>query len=170
MREVLVAAGSNVEPVRHLSRAVRAMSARFPGLRLSRAYRNKAVGFEGEDFVNLVAAFETALPPRAVLEILHAIEADCGRARKAPKWAPRTMDLDLLLFGELQLDEPGLRLPRPDLLKRPYMLGPAAEVAPHAVHPVEQETLAELWSRFEREAQARGVHELIPVALEPARP
>lgn len=170
MREVLVAAGSNVDPVRHLARAARAMAARFPGLRLSRAYRNKAVGFVGEDFVNLVAAFETELSPREVLGILHGIEAECGRTREAPKWAPRTMDLDLLLFGDLQLDEPGLRLPRPDLLKRPYMLGPAAEVAPDAVHPVEQATLSELWLRFERDAQAKGVHELIPVSLEPARP
>lgn len=170
MREVLVAAGSNVDPVRHLARAVRALSARFPGVRLSRAYRNKAVGFEGEDFVNLVVAFDTDLPPREVLGILHGIEAECGRAREAPKWAPRTMDLDLLLFGELQLDEPGLRMPRPDLLKRPYMLGPAAEVAPGAMHPVEQKTLAQLWARFEREAQAKGVHELIPVSIEPAQP
>jgi len=62
------------------------------------------------------------------------------------------MDLDVLLYGDLVRDEPGLKLPRPDLLKRAYMLGPLAQLAPALVHPTEKLTIAELWRRFDRSA------------------
>ncbi len=160
MTPVLVAAGSNIEPVRHLAAAVRDLAQDFPGLRRSAAYRNAAVGFDGDDFINLVVAFDSELAPAAILARLHAIEARCGRAREAPKWAPRSMNLDLLLYGDLVLDTPALRLPRPDLARRAYMLGPATEVAPDLRHPTLGLTLAELWARFDRDA-----HPLVPVAL-----
>ena len=82
-----------------------------------------------------MAGFDTALPVHAVLAQLHAIEALCGRPRDAPRWAPRSMDLDVLLYDDLICEEPGLKLPRPDLLKRAYMLGPLAELAPDLMHP-----------------------------------
>jgi 2-amino-4-hydroxy-6-hydroxymethyldihydropteridine diphosphokinase len=147
---VYVAAGSNVEPERHLALAVAELAREFPDARSSPWYRNRAVGFEGADFINLVIGFTTALPVRAVLERLHAIEARCGRGRDAPRWAPRTMDLDVLLYGELVCDEPGLKLPRPDLLKRAYMLGPLAALAPEVMHPTAHLTIGELWRRFDR--------------------
>jgi 2-amino-4-hydroxy-6-hydroxymethyldihydropteridine diphosphokinase len=149
---VYVAAGSNVEPERHVALAVAELAREFPGARSSPWYRNRAVGFEGADFINLVVGFTTSLPVRAVLERLQAIEARCGRARDAPRWAPRTMDLDVLLYGELVCDEPGLRLPRPDLLKRAYMLGPLAALAPEVMHPSAHLTIGELWQRFDRSA------------------
>jgi 2-amino-4-hydroxy-6-hydroxymethyldihydropteridine diphosphokinase len=62
------------------------------------------------------------------------------------------MDLDVLLYGQLVCDQPGIRLPRPDLLKRAYMLGPLAALAPQLLHPTEQRTIAELWQQFDREA------------------
>jgi len=149
---VLVAAGSNVEPVANLRRALDSLARHYPGLVVSRAWRNRAVGFEGEDFLNLVIGFDTADDVRAVLERLHEAETLCGRARFAPKWAPRSMDLDILLYGDRVCDEPGLVLPRPDLVRRAYMLGPAAEIAPGTVHPTLGVTLAELWRDFAREA------------------
>ena len=66
----------------------------------SRAYRNVAVGFEGPDFINLVVGFSAAQPLESVIARLRAIETQCGRPRYAPKWASRTMDLDVLLFGD----------------------------------------------------------------------
>jgi 2-amino-4-hydroxy-6-hydroxymethyldihydropteridine diphosphokinase len=152
MPEVYVAAGSNVEPERHLQQAVAELEREFPGVRCSSWYRNRAVGFDGDDFINLVAGFSTALPVHAVLERLHAIEGRCGRGRDAPRWAPRSMDLDVLLYGDLVCEEPGLKLPRPDLLKRAYMLGPLAELAPEVVHPTAGLSVAELWRRFDRQA------------------
>jgi 2-amino-4-hydroxy-6-hydroxymethyldihydropteridine diphosphokinase len=149
---VYVAVGSNVEPERNLALATRELRREFPGVRFSPWYRNRAVGFEGADFINLVAGFTTALPIDAVLSRLHAIEAFCGRPRDAPRWAPRSMDLDVLLYDELICDQPHLKLPRPDLLKRAFMLGPLAALAPELVHPTEKVTIGELWRRFDRAA------------------
>ena len=152
MPAVYVGAGSNVAPMHNLARAVAELQREFPGARCSPWYRNRAVGFEGDDFINLVAGFDTALPVQAVLSRLHAIEMLCGRARDAPRWAPRPMDLDVLLYGDLVCDEPGLRLPRPDLLRRAYMLGPLAALAPEVVHPTMHLTAGELWRRFDQAA------------------
>jgi len=149
---VYVAAGSNIEPERNLARAVAELAREFPGARFSPWYRNRAIGFAGEDFVNLVAGFDTGRPVSGVLDRLHAIETLCGRPRAAPRWAPRSMDLDVLLYGDLVCDEPGLKLPRPDLLRRAYMLGPLAQLAPALVHPTAQLTIGELWRRFDRSA------------------
>jgi 2-amino-4-hydroxy-6-hydroxymethyldihydropteridine diphosphokinase len=145
---VFVAAGSNIEPERNVALAMEQIASSFPGARFSPAYRNRAVGFDGPDFINLVAEFDTDLPVRQVVEKLRAIEELCGRPRAAPKWAPRSMDLDILLYGDLVCDEPDLKLPRPDLLKRAYMLGPLAALAPEVVHPTEGQTIGELWERF----------------------
>ncbi|MGH8327145.1 MAG: 2-amino-4-hydroxy-6-hydroxymethyldihydropteridine diphosphokinase [Steroidobacteraceae bacterium] len=152
MPQVYVAAGSNVDPERHLAQAVRELEREFGALRCSPWYRNAAVGFEGEDFINFAVGFESALPVREVLARLHRIEERCGRPRQAPKWAPRAMDLDILLYGDLVCAEPGLTLPRPDLMQRAYMLGPLADLAPSVVHPTAGITIGELWERFDRAA------------------
>jgi len=159
--QVLVAAGSNVEPLVNLRRALDTLAAHYPALRRSTAYRNRAVGFEGEDFINLVVGFDTGDDVRTVMDHLHEAETLCGRARHAPKWAPRSMDLDILLFGDRVCDEPGLVLPRPDLVRRAYMLGPAAELAPATVHPTLGVTLADLWRDF-----AQGEHPMAAVDIE----
>lgn len=149
---VYVAAGSNVDPARNLRLAAAELRRAFGDVRFSAAYRNAAVGFEGEDFINFVAGFRTRLGVHEVVAILQRIEGLCGRARDAPKWAPRSMDLDILLYGDRVGEEPGLILPRPDLLRRPYMLGPTAELAPALRHPVSGLTMAELWAAFDRDA------------------
>src|SRR5919199_5575746 len=105
MPQVFVAAGSNIEPERHLAVAAREMKAAFPDVRFSPWYRNKAVGFEGDDFINFVASFTTELSVQEVVKRLRAIETACGRPREAPKWAPRSMDLDILLYGDMVHEE-----------------------------------------------------------------
>ncbi len=152
MPAVYVAIGSNVDPERNLARALAELARLFPGMRASAWYRNRAVGFSGADFVNAVVGFETDLSLEEVLGRLHAVEALCGRARDAPKWAPRAMDLDVLLYGDRVCEGPPASLPRPDLLKRAYMLGPLAEIAPGVRHPTAQATIAELWNQFDRAA------------------
>ena len=151
---VFVAAGSNVEPERHLARACADIAHTWPDAHFSRAYRNVAVGFEGPDFINLVVGFSAAQPLAYVIERLRGIETNCGRPRYAPKWASRTMDLDVLLFGDLVEKTADYTLPRPDLLKRPYMLGPLAEIAPDVVHPLAGKTIGELWAAFDRDGHA----------------
>lgn len=149
---VYVSAGSNVSPLESLAKALGLLRARFPDLVVSPAYANGAVGFTGADFINLALGFHTTLPLAEVLTALHAIEVECGRGRTAAKWAPRRMDLDVLLYGDLVGEFPGAKLPRPDLARRAYMLGPLAAIAPGVVHPTLRRTIGELWAEFDQAA------------------
>lgn len=107
-------------------------------LRASRLYRTPAWGRRDQpDFVNAAAALETALSPRELLDALLAIERDFGRDRgdDDARWGPRTLDLDLLLYGDAIIDQPGLRVPHPHLHERAFVLVPLLEIAPGAVIP-----------------------------------
>jgi 2-amino-4-hydroxy-6-hydroxymethyldihydropteridine diphosphokinase len=152
--EVWVSAGSNIEPERWLRMACRDLAARFGPLTLSGVYRNPALGMEGDDFLNLVIGFRTALPPEAVVAELERLHDLAGRVRSAGSWTPRTLDLDLLLYGDQVIDRPGVRVPRKDVVKYGFVLGPLAEAAPGLRHPVSGLTMAELWDRFDRDAAA----------------
>jgi 2-amino-4-hydroxy-6-hydroxymethyldihydropteridine diphosphokinase len=90
---------------------------------------------EQPDFVNAVAAIETELRPRELLDDLLSVERELGRVRTGPRFGPRTIDLDLLLYGDLQLDEPGLTLPHPRLHERRFVLEPLFELDPALVVP-----------------------------------
>ena len=160
MADAYVAAGSNVRPRANLTLALAMLRQEFPGLRVSPAYRNRAAGFEGEDFVNLVAAFPCTLPLPALLARLKEIEHALGREPGAAKWGPRTLDLDLILYGDLTGDFGGKRLPHQDLVTRAWVLGPLAALAPELRHPVTGERIGELWHRFDR-----GLHPLAETSL-----
>jgi 2-amino-4-hydroxy-6-hydroxymethyldihydropteridine diphosphokinase len=161
MPDVFVAAGSNIDPQLQLRAALSALRRVYAPLQVSPAYRNRAVGFSGDDFINLVVGFATAHSPAQVREQLQAIEAACGRASNAPRWAPRSMDLDILLYGSLVSQAAGMLLPRPDLVRRPYMLKPLADIAPELVHPTLGRTIGELWQDFPQDG-----HELVPISID----
>ena len=96
-------------------------------------------------YVNAVAALDTDLSPLALLDALQTIELEQGRTRKAERWGPRTLDLDILLFGERQLDEPRLTVPHYHMHARAFVLYPLAEIAP-ALHLPDGRALSELLS------------------------
>ena len=162
MPRVYVAIGGNVEPERWFPLAAGELRRRFPGVRFSSCYRNPAYGFDGADFINAVAGFDTTMDADFVLAQCHEIEAACGRRRDDPKWAPRVMDLDLLLYGDTVASTAAFRLPRPDLLQRCYMLRPLAEIAPELPHPTTGRTIAEHWQQLSREPHAL---EILPLDL-----
>lgn len=133
--------GGNVgEAADTLTAAFAAIDA-LPGTRLlraSRLYRTPAWGREDQpDFINAVAAVQTTLAPRALLDRLLDIERDFGRHREAEqaRWGPRSLDLDLLLYGDEAIDEPGLRVPHPHLHQRAFVLVPLLEIARDASIP-----------------------------------
>ena len=152
--------GSNVAAGKHLRAAVLALRERFDGLRLSPLYRSRAVGFEGADFINFAAAIETSLAPADLHTWLRELEDRHGRRRDVPKFSDRTLDVDILLYGDLVLDDPELQLPRPEILRFAHVLRPLAELVPEQLYPGRDETLAELWQA----SPLRAVH------LEPVDP
>lgn len=135
-----VGLGSNLgRPRRQLNRALDALDT-LPGSRLlrrSRCYRTSPVGDPDQpDFVNAVAEIETALDPEALLDALQAIEHDHGRERDpARRWGPRTLDLDLLLFGDRRIASERLTVPHPRMHQRAFVLKPLAELAPALAVP-----------------------------------
>jgi 2-amino-4-hydroxy-6-hydroxymethyldihydropteridine diphosphokinase len=133
-----IALGSNLEqPQRQLQAGFDALR-RLPGTQLlqqSSLYRSAPVGYANQpDFVNAVAAIRTALEARALLDALLVLEREHGRVREFPN-APRTLDLDIALYGEQVILEPGLTVPHPRMHHRAFVLVPLAEIAPDALVP-----------------------------------
>jgi len=160
MPDVYVAAGSNVDASRNLQRALAELASSYGPLRISPAYRNQAVGFDGDDFINLAVGFATSDDLERVRTRLQQIEALCGRPSDAPKWAPRSMDLDILMYGDSVRSDSGIVLPRPDLLRRDYMLKPMADLAPELEHPLAHKTMRELWNEFDSQGHRMTLVEL----------
>jgi 2-amino-4-hydroxy-6-hydroxymethyldihydropteridine diphosphokinase len=105
-------------------------------LQHSRLYRSRAVGPGSQpDYVNAVAQVETSVPPHEVLDELLAIEALHGRVRDGQRWGPRTLDMDILIYAELQLKDVRLTLPHPELMHRNFVLAPLVEIAPDVLIP-----------------------------------
>jgi 2-amino-4-hydroxy-6-hydroxymethyldihydropteridine diphosphokinase len=133
-----IALGSNIEdPEAQVARAFEELAA-LPGTRVlarSKLRRTKPVGYADQpDFINAVALVETALEPRALLEALLAIEQRHGRKRTIAN-GPRTLDLDIIVYGGRVIDEPGLKVPHPRALQRAFVMEPLREVWPDVVIP-----------------------------------
>lgn len=144
--QAFLSLGSNVEPERHLRAAIAALRARFGGVVVSNVYRVPAVGFDGADFLNAAAVVESDMDAFALAGWLRELEHRNGRVRTHAKFNDRTLDVDLVYFGDLVLDTPELRLPRPEL-QHAFVLRPLAEIAPEFVDPVHGETLDALWRK-----------------------
>lgn len=133
-----VALGANIgEPLRQIEAGFAALAA-LPGTRLlarSSLYRSAPVGYADQpDFINAVALIETTLAPHALLDAVLNIERVNGRVREFPN-APRTLDLDIVLYGDVVLQEPGLTIPHARMLERAFVMVPLAEIAPDTVVP-----------------------------------
>ncbi len=145
MLEAYVGIGSNVDPERALRFAIDGLERRFGAVRGSSVYRSAASGVPAPDYLNMAALVSTDLPPGALKQALVALEVAAGRERSAARLANCPLDLDLLLYGR-RVDA-AARLPHPDVLRRAYVLGPLAELAPRVVHPLTGERLGDAWAR-----------------------
>lgn len=139
MPRVFIGLGSNLDqPAAQVRRALEALD-RLPRTRLVAAsplYRSAPIGpLCQPDYINAVAELETGLAPHDLLASLHSIEAAQGRVRGPERWGPRTLDLDILLYGSLSLDDPRLTVPHPEMLHRAFVLYPLADLAADLVLP-----------------------------------
>jgi 2-amino-4-hydroxy-6-hydroxymethyldihydropteridine diphosphokinase len=149
MARAFVSIGSNIDKARHIRAALAELRARFGNLTVSPVYESAAVGFAGENFYNLVVAFDSEEPPRAIVTALLAIEAAHGRKREpGKKFNARTLDLDLIAYGDAIVSEPGLELPRAEIREHAFVLRPLADIAPQAIHPLTGERYADMWAAF----------------------
>ena len=146
--DVYISAGSNIDPEQNLRLAYRELRSRYGELRVSPVYRTRAVGFAGADFLNCVFSLRTAEPAEAVVAVLEALHDEAGRVRSGGRFASRTLDLDLLLYGDAVIPEPPVKVPREDIRKYAFVLKPLADIAPNLCDPLSGETLQALWRAF----------------------
>lgn len=150
MLEVFLGVGSNVDRERSIAAGLRALSEHFGALTVSSVYESDPVGFAGDPFFNLVVGFRTVAPVWELADQLAAIEREAGRTRGDEKFAARTLDLDLLLYGDAVLNHGSLRIPREDITRYAFVLEPLHELAPQRRHPVLGHTFAALWEAFDK--------------------
>ena len=141
--------GSNLDAEQNLQLASRELRDRFSLQKISTAYRSKALGFDGDDFLNAVACIETELTPQELCGELELIHDLAGRTRRSEKFVTRSLDIDLLLYDQLVLNEPPVRLPREDVLQYSFVLKPLAEIAPNYRHPVTGKLISDHWREFD---------------------
>lgn len=143
MASVYISLGSNIEPELYLQRGIDELDNVLTSLALSTVYRSVAKGFDGPDFLNAVCRGETAHSPQQLAAQLKVIEDDCDRDRSADRFSSRTLDLDLLLYDEQIIEQPGLQIPRAEILEEAFVLQPLVDLAGPQLHPVTGLSLAE---------------------------
>lgn len=147
MATVYVGLGSNIDPEQNLGLGIAELRRRYGEVEVSAVYRSAAVGFEGDDFLNLVGRFESESGPAEICLAIAAIHKLVGRDRKGGKWESRPLDIDLLLYNDRVMEDP--RVPREDVLEYSFVLRPLAELAPDLTHPVTGRTMLEHWQEFD---------------------
>lgn len=141
--------GSNVQPRENILLVIKILRRHFRQIRCSSVYESEAVGFDGANFLNLVLATETDESIEDISTYLKNLEDDTGRDRSAPKFSGRTMDIDILTYGDLCGRYGEVDLPRAEILEHAFVLQPLAELLPDTRHPVTGKSYREHWESFQ---------------------
>lgn len=145
---VYISIGSNIDRECHVCAALDALEDWFGALEISPVYESEAVGFDGSPFYNLVVGIRTNLSVGELSRYFKQLEAENGRRPEAPKFSARTLDLDILTYGEAVGRMDGVELPRAEILKNAFVLRPLADLAPGVKHPVCRKSYRELWKAY----------------------
>jgi len=150
MPTVHISVGSNIDREKSIRSAISELRLRFGYLTLSNVYDTEAVGFDGDDFYNLIVAFESSESPKNINHALNEIEEKCGRTPEQKKFNSRTLDLDLTLYGDYISADPKLQIPRKEITQYAFVLEPLAEIAGDLKHPVSKLSYKALWQAFDK--------------------
>lgn len=153
MPRVYLGLGSNIDREAHIRAALKALEDAFGLLLVSPVYESESVGFAGSNFYNLVVGIDTDLPVGALSAQLRGIEDANGRVRGGPKFAPRTLDIDILTYGNACGEIDGVQLPREEILRNAFVLRPLADIAPNDRHPETVRTFLDHWEAYDHQRQ-----------------
>jgi 2-amino-4-hydroxy-6-hydroxymethyldihydropteridine diphosphokinase len=153
MAKIYISIGSNIDAEKNIRLAIHALENHYGKLILSSVYESEAVGFDGDNFLNLVVGLKTEEDVYTVAATLRKIEDENGRDRSGPRFSPRTVDLDLLLYDDLILQEDGLDIPRDEITKNAFVLLPLDEIASQLIHPISGKTMCDHWLNFDKDSQ-----------------
>ena len=145
--------GSNMDRYKNIRSGLQALQLLGTNMSVSAIYESKSYGFEGDNFYNLAVMLETTLEAHDLNNSLREIEKRHGRVRNVPRFSSRTLDLDLLLYGNLIRHDALLDVPRRDIMTCAFVLGPLAEIAGQLTHPETGQGINEIWSAFDRAGQ-----------------
>ncbi len=151
MASVFIGIGSSIDKQKNVRLGLKALQKEFGQLQISPIYESEAVGFSGCNFYNLVVQFSSELAITELIKLIKEIEVTHGRPKNAIKFAPRTLDLDLLLYDQL-IDHKN-NLPRAEIVQNAFVLKPLADLAPQLKHPVSHETYQHLWQNYPQDKQ-----------------
>lgn len=150
--KIFISLGSNIERDKYTRAGLDGLARHFHNIQLSTVYESEAVGFAGSHFYNLVVSADTDMSVERVCQYLKQIEDQNGRVRGEKKFAPRTLDLDLLLYDDL-VTEQGVELPRAEITYNAFVLLPLSELAPDRIHPITLKSYQTMWSEYAQEKQ-----------------
>lgn len=153
MTQVFISIGSNIDPEKHIRAGVKRLQQAFRVVSLSSVYESQSVGFSGDNFLNLVAKVTTDRSVAELQGLFKQIEDDFGRVRDGIKCSSRSLDLDLLLYGNKVQNGNGEHepeLPRAEIEYNAFVLWPLAELAPHLQHPVTGQSYDQMWQAYDR--------------------
>lgn len=153
MASVYVSIGSNINREHHIAESLKALRNRFKPLTISSFYDCEPVGFEGDNFLNLVVGFECSLRVGELAKVLQQIELDSGRQRENKEWASRTLDIDILLYDNKVGIIDGVELPRGEITEYAFVLRPLVDVAGQELHPTLNISYQRIWNNFDQMSQ-----------------
>ena len=157
MTAIYLSLGSNVDRHKNITAALDALAALLGDLQISSVYESKSVGFDGSNFFNLVVGAHTTLSIVELSETLKRIEDNNGRKRNGSKFSPRTLDIDILTYGDFVGVESDIELPRAEITKNAFVLLPLSEIEPDGLHPQLQKNYRDLWFDYDRASQSLWV-------------
>lgn len=153
MTKIFLGLGSNQNREHNIRSGLKALEALLGELAISPIYESKSVGFDGNNFFNLVACAHTQLSLGELSRALKKIEDDHGRIRGRSKFSPRSLDIDILIFGDCVGIQAGVELPRGEITENAFVLRPLAELAPDEIHPQIGKSYAQLWRDYDHSSQ-----------------